>query len=143
MTSWSDDEYSRVSRALFWQANRKSVTVAGYITATDELSTVLDIKLKRMTEAQKAEILAMADQILAMIRAYLNAGCGECSMPPDIVQVDKLRFDPEAGDKISLKRIKLAICMLSSYIDHPVNWRSEAWQMISNSSGTIFGTRLL
>jgi len=116
-TTWSDDEYGRVARALLYPASRTAVVIQGYSGSSQPIAWQLDGRLQQVTPPAKTEALALADRILTQEQAYEDA----IGIPPDVRGVGDIKLEAKYGlqtREIVMRRMRARLALL---IDFKVN----------------------
>lgn len=134
-TTWTDEEYARVARALRFPLNRRTARLIGFAAATAQLGYALDAKLQQQDEIGKAYALEMADRIIAAVRAKQEA-VGDCGTA-DVTKVGDITKDPRLGQQLREDAIDEMRADLALAIDHYVNPRATG---MAGGGGGINGT---
>lgn len=120
-TVWTDDEYGRVARALLYPSSRTFVVVAGFEPDSIPIGWQLDKRLERLSPSAKTEALKLADKILKLREALVDASTS-C---PEVGAVGNVKRDVQAGLIARQKGIDVAVGLLASAVDWHVNPNAE------------------
>lgn len=122
-TSWSDEEYAQVAKALLYPGSRVAVVVSGYSGAVP-VAWQLDGRLQQLDSATKAEALTLARQIQAGEQALLDGafGSGGCGGGRGaVLQVGDIRLDPRLGRMERESLLQRTRARLAALVDFCVN----------------------
>lgn len=121
-TSWSNEEYGAVAKALLYPGSRVAAVVVGYSGAVP-VAWQLDGRLQQLDEVTKVEALNLARQIQAGEDALFSAvfgGCGGSSRGA-VLQVGDIRLDPRLGRTEREALLDRARERLAALVDFCVN----------------------
>jgi hypothetical protein len=120
-TSWSDEEYGAVAKALLYPGSRVAAVVVGYSGAVP-IAWQLDGRLQQLDPATKADALTLARQIQAGEDALLAGALGGCgSNRGAVLQVGDIRLDPRLGRTEREALLDRARERLAALVDFCVN----------------------
>jgi hypothetical protein len=128
-TSWLDDEYGRVATALLYPSSRRTVVVHGdFASSSSPIAYQLLGHIVELSEAAKAQALALADQINAAETRLLGQALGDCGSGGSdlaVTRVSDITLDPRQGIALTQRLIARARARLSALVDFPVNVASD------------------
>ena len=116
-TSWTDDEYARVARALLYPAFRHTTAVAGWMRSADQLSFTLDTILQQLTPDAKADALVQADRIAQDSADYFGAA----KKAPHVTKVGDISLDARQGLELRAQAVESQRDQLANAINYVVN----------------------
>lgn len=120
-TSWTDEEYGTVAKALLYPGSRKAVIVSGY-SGSVPIAWQLDGRLQQLDEATKAEALTLARQIQAGEAALWAGAFGGCNGGRGaVLQVGDIKLDPRLGRTERESLLQRARELLAALVDFCVN----------------------
>jgi hypothetical protein len=117
-TSWTDEEFAKVSEALLYPGARVATVITGYSPAV-AVAWELDARLQMLDEAGKARALQKAQAILLAEDSLLGKALS-CEQL-NVIRVGDIQFDPRLGIDQSGRLITRARELLSAFVDFPVN----------------------
>lgn len=125
-TSWTDEEYATVAKALLYPGGRLRTVVSGYQPASFPLGWQLDARLQQLDESSKQDALTLARQIQAGEEALVSAafgGAGGCAGGRGAVtQVGDIRLDLRLGRterESVLQRLRARLAALVDFCINP------------------------
>lgn len=119
-TIWTDSEYARVAEALRYPGYIPSLLGVGFNTETLELTRRLREACSQLPPEGKARALQMADQIRALVDRFTDVNSDS-----DVIQVDRIKFDPSVGFSLLERRIDYQRGLLADYVGVKVNVNGE------------------
>lgn len=120
-TSWSDEEYALVAKALLYPGSRVAVVVSGYSGAVP-IAWQLDGRLQQLTESTKQEALTLARQIHAGEESLFSGAFSSCGTGRGaVLQVGDIRLDPRLGRLERESLLQRARARLAALVDFCVN----------------------
>ena len=139
LSTWTDEEYARVARALRFPLNRRTTRIIGFAAATAQLGYALDAKLQQQDAIGKAYALELADRIIAAVRSRQETASGGDCDTQGILKVGDITFDRRQGQQLRADVIEEMRNELALAVDHYVNPRAAG---MPGSGGGINGTCL-
>lgn len=116
-TTWTDEEFASVSKALRYPSARDNVVVPGFPFDLLHQAWLLDAVLQRLSGVVKAEVVALASRINAAERAKWDAA----GRAPDVTNVGDIRRDAQKGLSARSNVISEMRQRLSETIPFPIN----------------------
>lgn len=124
-TSWTDDEYGLVAKALLYPGSRVAAVVSGYSGAVP-VAWQLDGRLQQLSEGAKQDALTLARQIQAgedALFAGAFGGTGGCAGAGRgaVLQVGDIKLDPRLGRTERESLLSRARERLAALVDFCIN----------------------
>ena len=125
-STWTDEEYATVAKALLYPGGRVRTIVSGYTPAAYALSWQLDARLQQLDEASKQDALTLARQVQAgedALFAGAFGGAGGCAGAGRgaVLQVGDIKLDPRLGRTEREALLSRARERLAALIDFCIN----------------------
>lgn len=138
-TTWTDDEYASVAKALLYPSYLPSFVSIGTSYLVFTLTRKLSAALQQVPPFVKEDILQISSSIHSLERKISGIDESDPGLyDPTVVQVDRIKLDPSAGMTTRVSQVARLRSQLSSMLGVEVNPESPLSR--DNAGGSIYAS---